>query len=93
MSAPEMESETPKRTRKTTDQQPQGDNGNLPDATQVLEAVRTEVLHQVEIRPYTTILVAAGVGYIIGAGAPRWVSGIAWTLGSRAVMARVLGAL
>lgn len=69
------------------------DAQQLPSATEMLEAVRQEVLHQVEVRPYTTVLVAAGLGYVLGAGAPRWATGLAWTLGSRAVLARIASSL
>jgi hypothetical protein len=69
------------------------DQQQLPSPTEMLEAMRLEVLHQVEVRPYTTVLVAAGLGYVLGAGAPRWATGLAWTLGSRAVLARIASSL
>lgn len=89
-----MDADVPKKTRKpSTTAQHDDSQGDMLGPADILDAARQEVLHQVQVRPYTTVFVAVGLGYIIGAGAPRWASGIAWTLGSRAIMARIISAL
>lgn len=64
-----------------------------PRITDVLGTMRREVARQAEIRPYTTVVVAAGLGYVLGAGVPRWAAHIATTVGSRLVVAKIVAAL
>jgi len=59
------------------------------EGSQILEVLAREVLHQVEVRPYATLAVAAGVGYILGGGLPNWASRLAFNVGSRMALARV----
>jgi hypothetical protein len=55
--------------------------------------VNQEIRHQADIRPYTTVLAAAAVGYVLGAGVPRWVYRTAWDVGSKALLARLVSRL
>ena len=52
--------------------------------------VNEEIRHQAEIRPYVTVLAAAALGYVLGAGVPRWAYRMAWDAGSKALLARVI---
>jgi hypothetical protein len=49
-----------------------------------------EIRHQAIVRPYVTVLAAAAVGYVLGAGVPRWAYRWAWDVGSKALLARVI---
>jgi len=59
------------------------------DGEQVLDFLTREILHQVEVRPYAALAVAAGVGYVLGAGLPNWASRLVLNVGSRMAFARV----
>lgn len=61
--------------------------------TELAESVRRELRHQVEVRPYTTVLAAAAAGYILGGGVPTWVGRAAVNVGSRVLIARLVSAL
>lgn len=61
--------------------------------TELVESLQREIVHQVEARPYTTVMVAAAAGYVLGGGIPRWAGRAAFNLGSRMLVARVLAAL
>jgi len=63
------------------------------EGAQILDAVVREVLHQVEARPYATLAVAAGVGYVLGAGLPNWASRLMFSVGSRMALAQVTSIL
>jgi hypothetical protein len=52
--------------------------------------VNDEVRHQAIVRPYVTVLAAAALGYVLGAGVPRWAYRWAWDVGSKALLARVI---
>jgi hypothetical protein len=58
-----------------------------------VEAVQNVVTHNVTTRPYATLLVAAGVGYVLAAGVPPVVSKAAFNAGGRLVMARLVQSL
>lgn len=57
------------------------------------ETANDEIRHQAQTRPYMTVLAAAAVGYVLGAGVPRWVYRTAWDVGSKALVARVIATL
>jgi hypothetical protein len=65
--------------------------------TEMLEtwatAANDEIRHQAIVRPYVTVLAAAAVGYVLGAGVPRWAYRWAWDVGSKALLARVVAQL
>lgn len=64
-----------------------------PSAAVVAEAVGKEILRQVERRPYATILVAATVGYMVAVATPNWAVKLAWTVGSRVAVSRMVASL
>jgi hypothetical protein len=51
--------------------------------------LQREIVHQVQSRPYTSLLVAAGVGYVLGNGLPNWASRLAFNVGTRMALGRV----
>ena len=57
------------------------------------DTVNQEIRHQADLRPYVTVLAAAAVGYVLGAGVPRWVYRTAWDVGSKALLARLVSSL
>ena len=57
------------------------------------DTVNDEIRHQADLRPYATVLAAAAVGYVLGAGVPRWVYRTAWDVGSKALLARIVSSL
>lgn len=61
--------------------------------TDIVDTVQREILHQMELRPYTTVLVAAAAGYVLGGGIPVWAGRAAFNLGSRMLVARLVSAL
>jgi hypothetical protein len=61
--------------------------------TELVETVQREIRNQVEARPYTTIMVAAAAGYVLGGGIPVWAGRAAVNLGSRMLVARLVSAL
>jgi hypothetical protein len=61
--------------------------------TELVDSLQREILHQVEVRPYTTVLVAAAAGYVLGGGIPVWAGRAAFNLGSRMLVARLVSAL
>ena len=65
----------------------------MAPVAQLAESVRRELRHQVEVRPYTTILAAAAAGYVLGGGVPMWVGRAAVNVGSRILIARLVSAL
>lgn len=60
---------------------------------ELIESLQRELHHQVEVRPYTTVLAAAAVGYVLGGGIPLWAGRAAINLGSRLLVARLVSAL
>lgn len=70
--------------------EPQAEMAQEPiDGAKVLEMLEREIHHQIEVRPYTTLAVAAAAGYVLGGGLPDWAMRLAWTVGSRVAMGRV----
>jgi hypothetical protein len=61
--------------------------------TELVDSLQREIRHQVEVRPYTTIMVAAAAGYVLGGGVPLWAGRAAVNLGSRLLVARLVSAL
>ncbi|MEQ1501937.1 MAG: hypothetical protein ABMB14_06885 [Myxococcota bacterium] len=61
--------------------------------SEMVGALRRELSHQAETRPYTTLMVSAAAGYVLGAGVPRWAAQIATAVGSRMVVAKLVSAL
>lgn len=59
----------------------------------VLQAVGREVIHQAEIRPYMTVVAALATGYVLGVGTPTWATRLAWTVGKRVALARLVSVL
>jgi hypothetical protein len=59
----------------------------------VLATVQREITRQATTRPYTTVLVAAAVGYVLAGGIPRWALRMGTTLGTRAAAARIMASL
>jgi hypothetical protein len=57
------------------------------------ESLGREILHQVEVRPYTTVLVAAATGYVLGVGTPTWVTKLAWSVASRLAVSKIVASL
>lgn len=71
----------------------QGDSeANMP-GLRLVDAVHQEILHQVAVRPYTTVIVAAAAGYVLGSGSPRWLSRLAWDVARRAALNQALNVL
>lgn len=64
-----------------------------PTPQALMSAVGREVLHQVETRPYVTVMAAVAVGYVLGVGTPSWATRLAWNVGSRVAMARLVSTL
>jgi hypothetical protein len=65
-------------------------------AAPVREWIRTAqgvVRHNAETRPYTTLLVAGAIGYVLAAGVPTSVSRMALNAGGRMVMGRIVQSL
>jgi hypothetical protein len=60
---------------------------------QRLQAAGEEILRQAQERPYATVLVAVAAGCAIGLVTPKWLTNVAWTVGSRVAMAKVVAAL
>lgn len=61
--------------------------------TELVESLQREIRHQVGVRPYTTVMVAAAAGYVLGGGIPLWAGRAAVNLGSRLLVARLVSAL
>jgi hypothetical protein len=61
--------------------------------TEFVESFQREIVHQMEVRPYVTVLAAAAAGYVLGGGIPVWAGRAAFNLGSRMLVARVVSAL
>lgn len=61
--------------------------------TEIVDSFQREIMHQMEVRPYTTVLVAAAAGYVLGGGIPVWAGRAAFNLGSRMLVARLVSAL
>jgi hypothetical protein len=59
----------------------------------VAQAVGRELLHQAEVRPYTTVLFAMAAGYALGVATPTWATKLAWTVGSRMAVNRLVSTL
>lgn len=68
-------------------------SSEAPNPQAVLQAVGREVVHQVEERPYLTVFAAFAAGYVLGVGTPTWATRLAWNVGSRVAMARLVSAL
>jgi len=87
----QMESE-PTPTESAT-----GPSDRVADAiapmTELVESLQREIRHQAEVRPYTTILVAAAAGYVLGGGIPLWAGRAAMNLGSRLLVAKLVSAI
>lgn len=85
------------------EQDPTPTESSVPPSERVAEAVapmtdlvatlQRELRHQVEVRPYTTVLVAAAAGYVLGGGVPLWAGRAAFNIGSRLVVARLVSAI
>ena len=58
-----------------------------------VDAVQNVVVHNATSRPYTTLLVAGAVGYVLAAGIPSVLSRAALNAGGRIVMARLVQSL
>jgi hypothetical protein len=58
-----------------------------------VDAVQGVIVHNATTRPYTTLLVAGAVGYVLAAGIPSVVSKAALNAGGRMVMARLVQTL
>jgi hypothetical protein len=63
---------------------------DLPDWTALADQVQHEIRHQTEVRPYVTVLAAAGLGYIVAAGIPRWLWRYAFDMASKMLVAKVV---
>jgi hypothetical protein len=61
--------------------------------TDLVETIQREIRHQVEVRPYATLLVALGAGYVLGGGVPIWAGRAAVNLGGRLLVARLVSAI
>ena len=65
--------------------------------TEMLESwagtLNEEIRFQANVRPYLTVMAAGLAGYVLGAGVPRWAYRVAWDVGSKALLARVIGSL
>lgn len=57
------------------------------------DAVQNVVVHNATTRPYTTLLIAGAVGYVLAAGIPPVLSKAAFNAGGRIVMARIVQSL
>ena len=64
-----------------------------PSAAMIAETLGREVLRQIEVRPYTTLLVAATTGYVLAVATPNWAVKLAWTVGSRVAVSRMVASL
>jgi hypothetical protein len=97
---------TPRRSRRSAPVEPRDDNetyasdaqeatGDEPviSAAALGESVGRAILEQVNERPYTSVLVAVGAGYVLGVGTPTWVTKLAWTIASRLAVSKIVGAL
>jgi hypothetical protein len=80
---------TPVPDRGTFDQ----DQEAMPSVSDLLNTVQREISHQATTRPYTTILVAAAAGYVLGGGIPRWALRMGATMGTRVAAARIMASL
>jgi hypothetical protein len=71
----------------------------LPDDESVaplrewIDTVQGVVAHNAATRPYTTLLVAGAIGYVLAAGVPTVVSRMALNAGGRLVMGRIVQSL
>jgi hypothetical protein len=68
-----------------------GSEANMP-GMRLVDAVHQEILHQVAVRPYATVIVAAAAGYVLGSGSPRWLSRLAWDVARRTAFNQALSA-
>lgn len=73
-------------------EEPVGEEGPAP-VQEWLEAVQGVIAHNATTRPYTTLIVAGAVGYVLAAGIPSVVSRAAFNAGGRMVMARLVQSL
>jgi hypothetical protein len=71
----------------------EGVSDAMATVTNFVGSLEREIEHQVEVRPYTTILVAVAAGYVLGGGIPVWAGRAAMNLGSRLLVARIVSAL
>jgi hypothetical protein len=60
---------------------------------ELADQVQGEIRHQADVRPYVTVIAAASIGYVLGAGIPRWAWRYAFDAGSKLLMARVVAAV
>ena len=58
-----------------------------------VDAIQEVIQHHASERPYTTLLVAGTVGYVLAAGIPPFLSRMALGVGGRLVMARLASTL
>jgi len=70
------------------------DTGSTPDVEQVgqqLEQIATQatqfLVDEARRNPYRTVAVAAGVGYVLGGGIPRWAMRMGFNAAVRMAMA------
>jgi hypothetical protein len=78
------------------DTPPQGEPMRGPPVTnwsELADQVQGEIRHQADVRPYVTVIAAASIGYVLGAGIPRWAWRYAFDAGSKLLMARVVAAV
>jgi 2-keto-4-pentenoate hydratase len=61
--------------------------------TDFMQSVQREIRHQAEVRPYTTLLVAAAAGYVLGGGVPTWAGRALMNIGGRLLVARLVAAV
>jgi hypothetical protein len=88
----QMESE-PTPTEQSTAASSERVADAMAPVTELVESLQREIRHQVEVRPYTTVMVAAAAGYVLGGGIPLWAGRAAVNLGSRLLVARLVSAL
>jgi len=69
---------------------------STPDQVQpqaIVQAIGAEILEQVDQRPYTTVAVAAVAGYVLGVAMPNWTTRLAWAVGSRFVVNKIVSSI
>lgn len=64
--------------------------GSIDDIARDATAILAQQAHE---NPYRTVLIAAGVGYVLGGGVPRWAIRMGVSLGARMAMSAALAEL
>lgn len=66
---------------------------SLAPLAEWIDALQDVVQYHAHARPYTTLIVAGAVGYVLAAGVPRFLTRVALGVGGRVLVARLASSL